>query len=271
MASCPRCSTRPTHSYMVPRMIITTLSIIFYCYDDLSDSFVKTFSCPALDPTEEVAYVGFMRAPGGYWASDMELKCLQGPHAWLALGVGLPGICLICIGWPLITALRWVGYNRNCLMDIDFEERYGFLYADYKPSYFYWDSIVMLRKLAMVVIVVFMNNGPKDGLTTYEVPVALGVIIFTTSIQVMCNPFKTKRANHLELVALSALVIMLYLALFIVPGPPDAIYTLLCVFLLFMNGSLLAYFSGHLINEIGLMVLYKLDDLGDKSEMTWET
>lgn len=113
MASCPRCSTRPTHSYMVPRMIITTLSIVFYCYDDLSDSFVKTFSCPALDPTEEVAYVGFMRAPGGYWASDMELKCLQGPHAWLALGVGLPGICLICIGWPLITAL-FVGCVWQC-------------------------------------------------------------------------------------------------------------------------------------------------------------
>lgn len=84
---------------------------------------------------------------------------------------------MVCVHQPIV-------YHRNRLMDIDFEERYGFLYADYKPSYFSWDSIVMLRKLAMVVIVVFMNNGPKDGLTTYEVPVALGVIIFTTSIQV---------------------------------------------------------------------------------------
>lgn len=92
-------------------MIITTLATMFYCYDDLSNTFVKIFSCPRLDPTEDVAYHGFMQAQGGYWESDLELPCLTGPHAWLALAVGLPGILLVCIGWPLLTAVfvGWVG------------------------------------------------------------------------------------------------------------------------------------------------------------------
>lgn len=73
-------------------------------------------------------------------------------------------------------------FNRKRLDVEEFEERYGFLYSDYKPSYYFWDSIVMLRKLAIVAIVVFMGNGRKNEI--YQVPVALGVIIVSTNLQV---------------------------------------------------------------------------------------
>lgn len=87
----------------------------------------------------------------------------------------------------------------------------------------------------------------------------------------MCNPFKSKRCNHLEYVSLYSLTATLYLALFLSPSPPDAVVTMLSLSLLILNLVLLAYFVGHLTNEIALMLLFKLDDIGNRDgKISWK-
>lgn len=75
-------------------------------------------------------------------------------------------------------------YHLDLVKHHEFKIKYGFLYVDYKSNYYYWDSIVMLRKLAIVVIVVFLGNDGSTVADIYQVLVALGLIIAVMVLQV---------------------------------------------------------------------------------------
>ena len=43
------------------------------------------------------------------------------------------------------------------LQDPNFEVAFGMLYAEYRSEHYQWETVIMLRKLGMVVVVVFMG------------------------------------------------------------------------------------------------------------------
>ena len=47
-------------------------------------------------------------------------------------------------------------------MNQDVKEKYGFLYNGYKFTSYYWESVIMYRKVAMIFIAVFLKaSGSK--------------------------------------------------------------------------------------------------------------
>lgn len=41
--------------------------------------------------------------------------------------------------------------------DMTFGAKWGFVYGEYRPRFFFWESVVMLRKLLMVVVIVYVG------------------------------------------------------------------------------------------------------------------
>jgi hypothetical protein len=41
---------------------------------------------------------------------------------------------------------------------MEVKEKFGFLYHGYKKKYFFWEIVIMYRKIAMVVIAVVIVN-----------------------------------------------------------------------------------------------------------------
>lgn len=83
------------------------------------------------------------------------IQCYNGPHYFWAYGVALPGIIVWGIGIPVFAyvLLRSV---RHRLKKLEVKEMYGFLYNGYKREFYYWEVVIMFRKIAMVVISVIL-------------------------------------------------------------------------------------------------------------------
>ena len=71
-------------------------------------------------------------------------------------GGGL-GLLLWVIGIP------WTGFEvlrarKLQLGNAEVRQRYGFLFAGYKERAYFWESLAMLRKVAVIFVAVFMRS-----------------------------------------------------------------------------------------------------------------
>jgi hypothetical protein len=73
------------------------------------------------------------------------------------LGVALPGIFVWGLGIPFY-AFYLLYSLRGQLHKLEIREKFGFLYNGYKRKHFYWEILIMYRKIAMVIIFAVISN-----------------------------------------------------------------------------------------------------------------
>ncbi|KAG2432767.1 hypothetical protein HYH02_012899 [Chlamydomonas schloesseri] len=242
-------------SYLRPRIIITTIAVIFYVYPDITNALLSMFSCPPLDPPTG-RYSEFMEARGKYWASDYDLRCYAQPHLWLVAAVGIPGVVLFAVGAPIFSWL-WLSRHRGLLYTSrDFGVSYGFMYEDYNRASYFWDSVIMFRKLAVVTVIVFLQ--PQSA--NLQVLCALGVIITAMLLQITMKPYKNEKMNKLERLSLYATMAMLYCALFFLSDLPKVAKDVIGSILLIFNCLVVAFFVWHIWQEFMVGVIWTIDD-----------
>ena len=72
-----------------------------------------------------------------------------------------------------------------------FLARYGFLYKEYTNGAFAYESVVMLRKLFLSIVMVFLGNGSyQSGL---QVLFALSVLGIAIAVHLLIRPFTDVR------------------------------------------------------------------------------
>jgi hypothetical protein len=99
---------------------------------------ILTFSCYNIDGEFRVH-------------SDLQVICYIGAHIFWSYGVAL--VCLIVWGAGIpIFAFLLLNAEKTKLLKIDVKERFGFLYNGYKKKLYFWEVIIMYRKVAMVFI-----------------------------------------------------------------------------------------------------------------------
>ena len=88
---------------------------------------------------------------------DLDIECFSGEHLyWAVFGGGL-GLLVWVIGIPWV-AWSLLREHKARLGNEQVMERYGFLYKGYKQRTYYWESVVMFRKVAMIFIAVFLRS-----------------------------------------------------------------------------------------------------------------
>ena len=63
------------------------------------------------------------------------------------------------IFWGLLVpllAFKYLKKNLGLLKEENFKRSYGFLYDGYKKKKFYWEFVILYRKMSMVFIAVFL-------------------------------------------------------------------------------------------------------------------
>jgi hypothetical protein len=72
---------------------------------------------------------------------------------------GIAGLLLFVIGFPislLCVILR--GRQVGAFGDVTFTHRFGFFYVRFDEEYWYWEFVLMLRRLAIVYGAMFLNE-----------------------------------------------------------------------------------------------------------------
>lgn len=127
---------------------------------------------------------------------------------FIAWGIGIPaGV------WILMRS------NREGLDTIAVKEKFGFLYNGYKRSSYFWEIVIMYRKILMIGISVFMN---RIGLI-FQALVLLILMVSFLQLNNTLRPFATRDLNDIEDLSMIAGIVTIYCGiLFITSKDPSS-------------------------------------------------
>ncbi len=121
----------------------------------------------------------------------------------------MPGCVVWVIGVPLIV---WslLKDRKQQLENEEVKSKFGFLYNGYKPSNYFWESVIMLRKVSIIFIAVFLQG---EGSRIQAFVVFMLVVCFTV-LTSRRKPYLSRRVNDLEVFSLLSSGITLYAGFF---------------------------------------------------------
>jgi hypothetical protein len=93
---------------------------------------------------------------------------------------------------------------------LEVREKLGFLFRGYRIRYFYWETVIMFRKIALIVIQSFLV---QYGVLVQALVVFVLLIIFTI-LNITKSPFQTVVLNQLEVLSLFASMLTIYCGIY---------------------------------------------------------
>ena len=122
----------------------TFIILLFLVHPNLVEYFFGVFNCYDIDGTKKLK-------------GDLEIVCYEGPHLFWAFFVALPCILVWGLGIPFFAYIL-LQREKERLKRIEVREKFGFLYNGYKKDFYYWEVVIMYRKILVVFIAVFLVN-----------------------------------------------------------------------------------------------------------------
>lgn len=126
------------------RSISSLVILLFLIHPNLVQMMFKLFKCVDVD-SESRLY------------ADFQIQCYRGPHTFWAFSVAVPSLIVWGLGIPFF-ALLLLSRERNRLDKVEVKQKFGFLFRGYKKDYYFWEIVIMYRKILMVVIAVIVET-----------------------------------------------------------------------------------------------------------------
>ena len=86
---------------------------------------------------------------------DLEVVCYKGDHTYYVFLVALPMLIFWTIGIPTISILNLREIKRN-FFSLENKEKYGFLCNGYRETMYFWEILIMFRKVMIIFAAVFL-------------------------------------------------------------------------------------------------------------------
>ncbi len=200
---------------------------------------------------------------GGTWLlADFEEQCFASAHARVAGLLGTPALLAWVCGFPAGGALllwKQTGRRGAGLGDEHFKEKYGFMYNGYLPEFYFWESIVMARKAALMAVAVFFSTGSVITQTAVASVVVLGFYSLQLKNQPACQPI----LNRLEQYSLLTTLVSFMLGFMLLGTANDdgkrgsAAATCLTIAVVAVHVCWLSFFLWHLTYQLLAIVREK--------------
>ncbi len=190
----------------------------------------------------------------------MECSYYDDNYRYYMIVIALPVFIFYIAALPAAALIK---LGRSDKGSEDTVGTYGFLYSGYKPEYWYWEGIVLLRKILIAGISVFLSAEVSSGnelqvnSSQYQQGLlATLVISVSLYIQLKLEPYENDVLNGIEALGLVVGVLSLYLGLWTFRRHPviDLIVTVL-VFVI--NGGWLIHTLISLFKEYKVVKFIK--------------
>lgn len=123
--------------------------------------------------------------------------------------MALPCIFVWGLGIPFFALTLLIKVRKRLDKD-DTKLRYGFLFRGYRKEFYYWEIVIMYRKIGLIMIAVFVSDF---GVVSQALIVFLLLIGFFY-LNSKYKPFSTTALNDLELLSLVTSIVTVYCGLF---------------------------------------------------------
>jgi len=179
------------------KVLTSAVVILFVLHPSVTKTLLSGFSCREI-------------RPGEYWLSaDLSKRCWSPDHNDSLLSMVLPGLIVWCIGLPSLCLIAMIR-ARNHLMSSSVCMQFSFLFKGYTPKHFYWEFVIVYRKMALICSSVFFSLVS----TMAQALSVLAILLVYLSLQVHVKPFFLPGYHHLELKSLLASLVTLYVGLY---------------------------------------------------------
>ena len=164
------------------KLVCITVVTLWLFQPDICHILFASFSCIEIEGKQRLL-------------SDLDIVCWEGNHQIFFNYITIPGLVIYVLALPAfffsvvhnqreMIELNAIKQDLNKVKQLQVEKfitRFGFLFNGYKKQYFYWDLIVMMRK----VLVIFATEYLKT--ISNEIQVLISVILVVTNILIVIN------------------------------------------------------------------------------------
>ena len=126
-----------------------------------------------------------------YLLADLEESCYQGRHIYYIVFVGVPQVLFYVIGLPLC-GLYFLHRNKDRLNVFAVRARYSLFFTGYRDDRYYWEIVVVFRKVAVIAISVFCNGIDPE----LQALLVLFLIMTLVAAQYIGSPYKSSIINE---------------------------------------------------------------------------
>ena len=216
-----------SNRYLKREAFATIIILFFLVYPTILKSMFSHFSCIEIDKMNS------------YINENTSIECWDTNHKKFSYLIVIPSIILWAIGIPTLLLLLMSKNRRRLHLDY-YRVVFGFLYNGYKQRRFYWEFMIMYRKILLVSVSVFQVFQAR-------ILQALNVIlILLASIYLhhAHRPFNSNQLKNMEMQALNIAAITIYFGLYYlskVLGEPIKI--LLFIFIVLGNSYFIVYWA----------------------------
>ena len=224
-------------------LVVSSLICMVILHPTLTRQSLFLFMCVPIN--DRIVIPGNTTSPpieiSVYLRKDVQLECYTPQHWAFSLLVGLPGVLLYVVGTPVITF--FVLYQRRHKLTIvgpagdETRKTYGFIYRGY--SIYYWEVVIMTRKVSMVIVAVF---GLRATVQTQAL-MALLVVLLAGAAHIYAKPFDVPVLDRLELYGLLTAFITLYFGMFFFTQDVENSPFFLAVITIIIMGSNFAFIT----------------------------
>jgi hypothetical protein len=143
--------------------------------------------------------------------NDYAYECYSSQHI-LALALYGVGGAVIVVAIPLGALVRIRRFRAHLKRD-DVLTRFSFLIRGYRPRYYFWESVVLARRAAVVVIIAGVDD------VTRQTQAILFVLTAALVVHVNAQPFMSRAANRYETTSISMLLLIFNCMLSVLTDP----------------------------------------------------
>eukprot|EP00003_Mantamonas_plastica_P006159 TRINITY_DN14_c0_g1_i9.p1 TRINITY_DN14_c0_g1~~TRINITY_DN14_c0_g1_i9.p1 ORF type:complete len:6024 (+),score=1988.35 TRINITY_DN14_c0_g1_i9:844-18915(+) len=165
---------------------VAVLVTMFIGHPIVSKVIFQIFNCVQFTETE------------AYIADDMSVSCNTDKYRFYRDTYGYMMVIVYCIGAVLVGLFILVKY-RNRLDEPGVQDRFRFIYEGYARKRFYWEVIIMGRKLAIVAIIVFFRDRALTQLYS-----GMWMVMGALVAHLYGRPFEGTMPSRLETLSLSS-------------------------------------------------------------------
>jgi len=187
--------------YLLHKSVASLVMILFMLHPNITKSTFAIFACTEIKQEQ-------------FWVTaDMSLRCWEFEHVKFILVLALPCCIVWIFGLPLL-CLGLLYRSRECLSAESIQIKYSFLFKGYRPELYYWEFVILYRKVILVCTAVFLTTVS----TLVQALSVLAVLLVCLFLQIVVKPFRTPAFNKLEIKSILVSLVTIYVGLYFEVG-----------------------------------------------------
>ena len=223
-------------TYLLRKCVLSSLVVFYISYMSATKTLINIFNCVEV---HDSATVGIDETTN-YWAVDTGVECYEGSHAALAYLLAWPFLVIFTVGFPLSIAFLVVKKVTGDYKDGWIYEVSGFVYRSFSKKFIFWETVIMIRKALLVVVIVFSYEVGS----IIQAVLASFILIMALYLQTKCRPYRVEFDSLNDVESLSITISSLtfiFSTFFGVDHVSDEVRVLISVLLCLANVSFFLY------------------------------